>query len=241
MRRKFFAAVLSVLLLLFAVRAGADFGGFSGRRSSSSHTRHNTSHTHNDSHSDIEGKFTVAFLAIGVSLLGIIAGEIIILSVDAILRHRRISKYCAGNPGFDEKDITSYAEELYCVMQSAWQNKDITPLKDKMTDEFFRRMDDRLKPFRETRQTDHTEGIEIKFSNIDDIKQKDGTDYFMLRLGTNIISYITDDETGRIISGSKRFKIKMVYEIKFMRKSGIIFSGKNNLALIVCDMTGEKV
>ncbi len=63
----------------------------------------------------------------------------------------------------------------------------------------------------------------------------------MLRLGTSIILYITDDMTGRVISGSKFYKIKMVYEIKFMRKSGIPFSGKNNPGLIVCGMNGMKI
>ena len=171
---------------------------------------------------------------IGVSLLAIIGGEIVLLAVDAVMRRRRIAKYCADNPGFDVKEVEEYAKELYCNMQVVWQNKDITPLKDRMTDEFFRRMDDRLNTFREKHQTDHTEQIEVKFSALDDIKQKDGIDYFMLRLRAMIMSYITDDETGRVISGSTHTKITMLYEMKFMRKSG-------ETVCIVCDMTGKKL
>ena len=52
-----------------------------------------------------------------------------------------------------------------------------------------------------------------------------------------ILSYITDDETGRVISGDKRYKIKMTYTIKFSRKSGV--TGDSGWR--VCEMNGEKV
>ncbi len=237
MRRKIFAAVLLSVILLVAVSASADFGGFSGRSSrSSSRSKHGTS-SHHIIEGSVEYKFYVVMAMIGCSLLVILAGEIVYIGVDALLRRRRIAKYCATNPSFDRKAFEKYAEGLYCNMQVVWQNKDISPLREAMTVELFTHMEGVLYPFREKHQTDHTEGIEIRSCRLCDAREKDGVDYLSIYLVAKILSYVTDDETGRVVSGDKRVKIKMTYNIKFSRKSGV--TGDSGWR--VCEMNGEKV
>ncbi len=237
MRRKVFAAVVLSLILMLAVSASADFGGFSGRSSrSSSRSRHSTSSQHIKEGS-VEYKFYQVMAVIGCSLLAIIAGEIVYIGVDALLRHRRIAKYCAAHPDFDREAFEKYVEGLYCNMQVVWQNKDITPLSDAMTEEFFTHMDGVLYPFREKHQTDHTEQIEIQGCRLCDAREKDGVDCLSIYLVAKIVSYVTDDETGRVISGDNRNKIKMTYDIKFSRKSGVV----GDSGWRVCEMNGEKV
>ncbi len=229
--------VLSVILLL-SVSASADFGGFSGRRSrSSSRSRHSTSSSHHIEEGSIESKFYLVMSVIGCSLLAILAGSIVYVAADTVLSRRRIAKYCAAHPDFDREAFEKYAEGLYCNMQVVWQNKDITPLRDAMTEEFFTRMEGVLYPFREKGQTDHTEDIEILCLSLDDAKQKDGTDYLTVSMKAKILSYVTDDLTGHIISGDKKYKIKMEYTIKFLRKSG----AEDNILWRVYEMTGEKL
>ena len=236
MKRKVFAAIVICVLMLFAVSASADFGGFSGRSSrSSSRSRRSTSSTHH--YTDEERQVDLVFAVIGLSLLAIIGGEIVIIAVDSVRRKRRIKKYIAANPSFDRKAFEAYAEELYCNMQVVWQNKDITPLKDNMTEEFFTHMDGVLYPFREECRTDHTEGIEILSLSLDDAKQKDGIDYLEVYMQAKILSYVTDDLTGKIISGDNSCKIRMEYTIKFLRRSG----AENNAVWRVYDMIGEKL
>ena len=236
MKRKVFAAIVISVLMLLAVSASADFGGFSGRSSSSSsRSRHSTSSTHH--YTDEERQVDLVFAVIGLSLLAIIGGEIVIIAVDSVRRKRRIKKYSAANPSFDRKAFEAYAEELYCNMQVVWQNKDITPLKDNMTEEFFTHMDGVLYPFREKCQTDHTEGIEIISLSLDDAKQKDGIDYLEVYMQANILSYVTDDLSGKIISGDNTYKIRMEYTIKFLRRS----SAENSAVWRVYDMIGEKL
>ena len=236
MKRKVFAAIVICVLMLLAVSASADFGGFSGRSSSSSsRSRHSTSSTHH--YTDEERQVDLVFAVIGLSLLAIIGGEIVIIAVGEVTRRRRIKKYLAANPNFDRKAFEAYAESLYCNMQIVWQNKDISPLKDNMTEEFFMHMDGVLYPFREKCQTDHTEGIEILSLSLNDAKQKDGIDYLDVYMQANILSYVTDDLTGKIISGDNSYKIRMEYTIKFLRRSG----AENNAVWRVYEMTGEKL
>ena len=236
MKRKVFAAIVICVLMLFAVSASADFGGFSGRSSrSSSRSRRSTSSTHH--YTDEERQVDLVFAVIGLSLLAIIGGEIVIIAVDSVRRKRRIKKYIAANPSFDRKAFEAYAEELYCNMQVVWQNKDITPLKDNMTEEFFTHMDGVLYPFREKCRTDHTEGIEILSLSLDDAKQQDGIDYLEVYMQANILSYVTDDLSGKIISGDNTYKIRMEYTIKFLRRS----SAENSAVWRVYDMIGEKL
>ena len=236
MNRKVFAAIVFSMLMLLAVSASADFGGFSGRSSrSSSRSRRSTSSTHH--YTDEERQVDLVFAVIGLSLLAIIGGEIVIIAVGEVTRRRRIKKYLAANPSFDRKEFETYAEELYCSMQVVWQNKDISPLRDNMTEEFFTHMDGVLYPFREKCQTDHTEGIEIISLSLDDAKQKDGIDYLEVYMQANILSYVTDDLTGKIISGDNSYKIRMEYTIKFLRRSG----AENSAVWRVYEMTGEKL
>ena len=240
MKRKVFAAIVICLLILLAVSASADFGGFSGRSSgSSSRSRHSTSsrRDYTDAERSVVGTADLVFGMIGVSLLAIIGGEIVIIAVGEVTRRRRIKKYLAANPAFERKAFEAYAESLYCDMQVVWQNKDISPLRDNMTEEFFTHMDGVLYPFREKCQTDHTEGIEIISLSLDDAKQKDGIDYLEVYMQANILSYVTDDLTGKIISGDNSYKIRMEYTIKFLRRSG----AENSAVWRVYEMTGEKL
>ena len=72
---------------------------------------------------------------------------------------------------------------------------------------------------------------------LDDAKQKDGIDYLEVYMQANILSYVTDDLTGKIISGDNSYKIRMEYTIKFLRRSG----AENSAVWRVYEMTGEKL
>ena len=147
-------------------------------------------------------------------------------------------KYRELDPNFDEDKIKRAVSDLYFHMQETWQTKDISRLKSCMTDEFYAMMDKRLNYFREDKQTDHTENILVNDVALQGWRQSDERDFILVELKSQIVSYVSDDTTGELISGDKSKKISMEYEIEISRKSGTITGEKFDWS--VSNMDGHR-
>ena len=238
MKRRVFAAALIVTLLLLAVSASADFGGFSGGGSSRRHRSSSKSSKPSKPWSEQTTEEKI-WTSLGYTAAGGGCLYILWLPIDWVIRKRRIAKYKKEHPGFDQKSIEAYVESLYYKMQAVWTDKDLSPLKDSMTEEFYERMDNKLEFFRQRGETDHT-GAEVKSSSLRDARQNDGMDYLTVSLSADIVSYVTDDTTMHIVSGSSSKTIKMDYLIKLSRPSNMTTFDKDNSGWKVCDMSGQR-
>ena len=135
---------------------------------------------------------------------------------------RPMDEYLELDPDFDEERIKTRISNLYVQMQEKWQAKDISSLRPYMTDTFFSQMDNQLEQFRKMGRTDITDRAAVLSTDLRGWRQSAGMDYITVGLNARIISYVLDDRTGRLISGSMTKEKFMEYEIELCRKSGEI-------------------
>ena len=128
-----------------------------------------------------------------------------------------ISEYCALNPDFDPQKIITWANSLYIKMQETWTAGNIEPVRENLTPEFFNIVNKRLSALNAKNQTDYTDDITVLDTNIRGWQQFKDNEYLFLRLHARIKSYIIENNTGRLISGSKTREKFMLYEWVLMR------------------------
>ena len=148
--------------------------------------------------------------------------EIINTNIQPAMNLKPIDEYLNLDPNFDSEKIKSLIANLYVQMQDTWHAKNINSLRPYMTDEFFNQMDRQLEAFRKTGRTDYTENIAVLDVNLKGFRQSGGKDYVVVGLISRITSYVLDDRTGELLSGSKDREKFMEYEIELSRKTGIL-------------------
>ena len=133
---------------------------------------------------------------------------------------RPMSGLLEADPQFDEAALKERLANLYVQMQDCWHNKDIESLRPCMTDAFYSQMERQLDAFRKQRRTDYTERIAVLGVEPLGWRQDGGMDCLTVRLETRITTYILDDRTGRVVSGSRDREKFMEYEWDLVRKAG---------------------
>ena len=147
---------------------------------------------------------------------------------------KTISEYCALNPDFDPQKIITWANALYIKLQETWTAGNIEPVRDNLTPEFFNIMHKRLNALISKNQTDYTDDITILQTNLKGWQRFHNNDYLILQIRTRIKSYILDNQTGRLISGSKTAEKFMFYEWTLTRKIADILDKNNDW--VICNI-----
>ncbi len=150
--------------------------------------------------------------------------------------------YIIYDPSFDAEELTEHLGNLYVQLQEAWTKKDLEPVRQFMTDKFFNQMKRQLKFLIQQNRTDHTENIAVLDVNLIGWYQLKSYDYIVARLNTRITSYITDDNTGEIVSGSRTREKFMEYEWKLCRRTSTMTENNNeNLKINKCPNCGAPI
>ena len=234
-KRKFLIIAAVILIILsFAAAAYSDFGGHSHSSSSSSRSHRSRTSRNDDVNS---WYFTIPFALIVTFFRQY---DDIKTGLKRLRRKFRklkpMHEYYAVDPKFDEIKFKKVISDLYVKMQETWQAKDISQIKDFMTDDFYYAMDLRLDKLRRKKQTDCTEKIKILEINLKGWRQDNEFDYIAVGLKSQIVSYIADDILKYVVSGNSENPISMEYYIEFSRNSKIKTAYKINWQ--VSDMDG---
>ena len=152
-----------------------------------------------------------------------------------------IEEYSEIDPNFDENEIIAHLSNLYVQMQDAWTAKNIESLRPYFADVFYNQMNRQLNEYRKNNRTDHTERIAVLGVNLKGFRQAKGMDYIVAGLTARITTYVTDDLTGKVISGDKNKELFMEYEIELSRKTGIITNEAQEIQIDKCPNCGAPI
>ena len=151
---------------------------------------------------------------------------------------RPISEYTGIDPGFDTAELAAKLSNVYVKLQNAWQDKDLTPVRPYLTDDFYAQMDRQLTAMKNRNQTNYVERIAVLSSEPVTFYQENGMDHIIAILKTRIVDYTLDDTTGALVSGSKTKEKFMTYEYDLCRKSGVTTHTDKGLNSVVCPHCG---
>ena len=250
---------LSVLLLL-ALPCSADFGDFSGSSdydygsSDSSYDYDSDSDSSSSSSEESGGSgrgiFGLSVICVGIWILIEYAkkkrkanrrGTVQSTQSTATCNLTPMSSYRGLDPGYREDDLTAKISNLYVQMQNAWTQKDIMVIRPHCTDRFYTQMDRQLEQKRQRHETNYVERIAVLGVTLDGFVQTGGNDVIYATVRTRIIDYTLNDDTGKLVCGSRTQEKFMTYEWELVRQSGVTTQAEAGQKTVNCPNCGAPV
>lgn len=123
------------------------------------------------------------------------------------------------DPSFDETRFKDLCMDNFFKIQGAWINRDMTGVKNILTDEMFRilqRDADKLKVEKKLNKLDN---IAVRSVEVTEAWQEGGMDFITARFLASLLDY-TVSESGELLSGSKTEPVKFEEYWTFTRAAG---------------------
>lgn len=131
------------------------------------------------------------------------------------LRHLR-----QMDPRFDEKRFTDNCLDQFFLIQGAWANRDMSGVRDILTDGMFGTLRDDAEKLKTKKQINRLENIAVRSVDIVEIWQEGGEDYITVKVYANLLDYTIDEQTGQVVSGSRTEPVKFNEYWTFTRPVG---------------------
>lgn len=113
-------------------------------------------------------------------------------------------------------ELIQNAYENYVKIQEAWMNRDLTPVKNLLTDEMYNMYQMQLETLIEDKQINVMSNFLFVAGKIKSTTTHNNIETIKVILCVKCKDYIKK-ENGRVVSGSKHAKITYIYELTFVR------------------------
>lgn len=124
------------------------------------------------------------------------------------------------DPDFDEKGFTDACMDRFFLIQGAWANRDMSAVRNILTDEMFGTLHDDAEKLKAKKQINRLENIAVRSVEIVELWQEGGEDFITVKFYANLLDSTIDEQTGQLISGSKTEPVKFNEYWTFTRPVG---------------------
>jgi predicted lipid-binding transport protein (Tim44 family) len=124
------------------------------------------------------------------------------------------------DPHFDEKRFTDGCMDQFFLIQGAWANRDLSGVRNSLTDEMFRKLQEDAEQLKAKKQINRLENIAVRSVEITELWQEGGEDFITVKLYANLLDYNIDEQTGQVLSGSRTEPVKFNEYWTFTRPVG---------------------
>jgi predicted lipid-binding transport protein (Tim44 family) len=124
------------------------------------------------------------------------------------------------DPSFDEKKFQDGCMDQFFKIQGAWANRDMSGVKNLLTEEMSRIIHDDAEKLKSERKMNKLENIAVRSVDIVEAWQESGRDYITVKFYANLLDYTVDESTGQVVSGSKTEPVKFEEYWTFTRTVG---------------------
>ena len=132
----------------------------------------------------------------------------------------RLDELKKKDPNFSEAKFLDDASNLYVRMQNCWTDKNLEPIRPHLSAELYAKSEAQIDGYKRRNETDHVERVSVLSANIVGCNADNVNDIVTVQIVARITDYVTDDNTGAIIRGSKNKELFMTYQWTFIRSLG---------------------
>ena len=125
------------------------------------------------------------------------------------------------DPNFSEEAFLAWANEVFITLNVAWTKQDWKMIRPFESEELFREHSMQLDEYIRNGTVNYLERVAVKDSFIDRYYVDQNKEYIVVKMRTNMIDYVKETETGRILAGSTTQLWEMVHTLTFMRTAGV--------------------
>jgi predicted lipid-binding transport protein (Tim44 family) len=105
-------------------------------------------------------------------------------------------------------------------IQGAWASRDMSGVRNLLTDEMFGTFGQEAEQLKAKRQINRLENIAVRSVAITEIWQEGGADFITVKLTANLLDYTVDEQTGQVVAGSRTEPVKFNEYWTFTRPVG---------------------
>ena len=124
------------------------------------------------------------------------------------------------DPSFDGKKFQDLCMDHFFKIQGAWTNRDMSGVKDLLTEEMFGIIQGDAEKLRAEKKMNRLENIAVRSVDLVESWQESGNDFITVRLYANLLDFVEDEKTGQVLSGSKTEPVKFEEYWTFTRPVG---------------------
>jgi len=135
--------------------------------------------------------------------------------VETGLRHIR-----QMDPRFDEKRFGDGCLDAFFRIQGAWANRDMTGVRDILTDEMYATFRGEAEQLKAQRRINRLENIAVRSVEPVEVWQEGGADFITVKIYANLLDYTVDETTSEVLSGSRTEPVKFNEYWTFTRSVG---------------------
>ena len=131
-----------------------------------------------------------------------------------------ISDLMERDPDFSPEDFKEQLSNLYFKMQDCCMKRDVEPIRPYCADALWQQFDRQVKQLKAMNRTNYVERIAVLSVDLKGCYQDKGEDVIVAEIYARIVDYTVDDNTGKVIAGSKTQEKFMTYEYSLSRPIG---------------------
>lgn len=129
---------------------------------------------------------------------------------------RKIDKY------FNDEQFITWAKNLFVKLQTAWSERDWETIRPLETEALFEQHSKQLQGYIDRKQINKMERICVNYAELVSFEQDNEKDILVIALNSSMLDYIVDEESKKVLKGSKDNRLTNTYKLTFIRKKGIV-------------------
>jgi len=124
------------------------------------------------------------------------------------------------DPNFDAARFEDQCMDVFFKIQGGWANRDLTPVRNLLTEEMYRLLQEDAAKLRAEGRINRLDNIAVRSVDISEAWQESGQDFITVRIYANLLDYTVDEKTDQVLSGSKTEPVKFEEYWTFTRQVG---------------------
>lgn len=149
-----------------------------------------------------------------------------------------IASVKADDPAFSADNFKAYASEVWLTLQEAWEDKQWQKVRPFESNALFNVHNRQLQEYIDRKKTNFMEMQNIRELHIARYRKDEEVEVLSVKLDASLLDYVVDDETGRVIEGSKTEYVYRSYQLEFIRKLGVKTIEKEGTSVTNCPNCG---
>jgi predicted lipid-binding transport protein (Tim44 family) len=134
-------------------------------------------------------------------------------------KESNIAHIKANDGDFDENRFKDSVMDMFFRIQAAWMNRDLTPVKNILTEEMRATFQRDIDSLLESKKINRLENIAVRSVEITEAWRESDQDYITTLVYANLLDYTVDETSGNTISGSRTEPSKFEEYWTFTRPS----------------------
>ena len=149
-----------------------------------------------------------------------------------------IAKIHEIDPDFSAENFKTYASEVYLTLQEAWEKREWQAVRPFESNNLFNVHNRQLQEYIDQQKTDHLDMQNVRELKLAEFKVDGSREVLVVKLDASLLDYVTDDNTGKILEGSKTVYQHRSYCLEFMRTAGVKTNASKELNITNCPNCG---